>query len=123
MTIYRGRRIGYEVAWVVRIRDGKRRRLPLRLAQCNHSPAGFEWGYQGSGPAQLAFALLADRLPDCIGVALELHQGFKRDVVANLASPEWVIDGREIDEWIWAQSDGAEYVLAEADEPIRLVQR
>jgi hypothetical protein len=25
----------------------------------NHSPDGFEWGYAGSGPAQLALAILA----------------------------------------------------------------
>jgi hypothetical protein len=38
-----------------------------------HSPAGFEWGYGGSGPADLARALLIDALgkaalcPDCEG--------------------------------------------------------
>ena len=26
----------------------------------NHSPDGFNWGYGGSGPAQLALALLLD---------------------------------------------------------------
>jgi hypothetical protein len=28
------------------------------LAHVNHSPDGFNWGYTGSGPHQLAFALL-----------------------------------------------------------------
>lgn len=28
----------------------------------NHSPDGFAWGYGGSGPAQLALAILADHL-------------------------------------------------------------
>lgn len=28
----------------------------------NHSPDGFEWGYGGSGPAQLALAILLDAL-------------------------------------------------------------
>ena len=28
----------------------------------NHSPSGFNWGYGGSGPAQLALAILADFL-------------------------------------------------------------
>ena len=31
----------------------------LRLDLVNHSPTGFEWGYGGSGPAQLAVAMLA----------------------------------------------------------------
>ncbi|HMF28341.1 MAG TPA: DUF6166 domain-containing protein, partial [Candidatus Cybelea sp.] len=34
--------------------------LPLRLDLYNHSPDGFEIGYGGSGPAQLALAILAD---------------------------------------------------------------
>lgn len=47
-----------------------------------HSPNGFAWGYHGSGPAQLALALLADVVG---GVqALELYQTFKSRVIANL---------------------------------------
>ena len=36
--------------------------LDSRRDLWNHSPTGFEWGYCGSGPAQLALALLADHL-------------------------------------------------------------
>lgn len=36
--------------------------LDPRLSIVNHSPTGFAWGYWGSGPAQLAFALIADAL-------------------------------------------------------------
>jgi hypothetical protein len=36
------------------------RPLPLRCDIVNHSPTGFSWGYAGSGPAQLALAILAD---------------------------------------------------------------
>lgn len=39
---------------------------PCSYVLC-HSPDGFEWGYCGSGPAQLAFAILMNfmaRLPD-----------------------------------------------------------
>ncbi|GAF79707.1 unnamed protein product, partial [marine sediment metagenome] len=38
--------------------------LPPRLDLRNHSPMGFECGYLGSGPAQLALALLADVFDD-----------------------------------------------------------
>ena len=38
--------------------------LPMRLDLRNHSPSGAEWGYTGSGPAQLALALAADVLGD-----------------------------------------------------------
>jgi hypothetical protein len=39
-------------------------RLPPRCDLYNHSPTGFAWGYGGSGPAQLALAILADYLED-----------------------------------------------------------
>ena len=51
MKRYAGRRQGYVVNVTV---DG--RRLNPRLDLWNHSPTGFEWGYSGSGPAQLALA-------------------------------------------------------------------
>src|SRR5580700_1453707 len=56
--------------------------LPLRLDLWNHSPTGFEFGYGGSGPAQLALAILAD----CCGDerAVTFHQTFKRAVIARL---------------------------------------
>jgi hypothetical protein len=48
----------------------------------NHSPDGFNWGYGGSGPAQLALALLlAAGLPSRQAVAH--HQKFKWDVIAK----------------------------------------
>jgi len=34
--------------------------LPPQLRLRNHSPTGFSWGYGGSGPAQLALAILVD---------------------------------------------------------------
>jgi hypothetical protein len=35
-----------------------RKPLQERLDLWNHSPTGLEWGYAGSGPAQLALALI-----------------------------------------------------------------
>ncbi len=49
----------------------------------NHSPDGFAWGYGGSGPAQLALAILLDMGLD-EGDALRLHQEFKNDIIAPL---------------------------------------
>lgn len=59
MKTYVGQRLdtGCEV-YVVD--DGKTYPLPPRDNIRNHSPDGFEWGYGGSGPAQLALAILAD---------------------------------------------------------------
>ena len=38
--------------------------LPWRIDLRNHSPSGLEWGYMGSGPAQLAIAACAFALGD-----------------------------------------------------------
>lgn len=59
------------------------RELPLRLDLRNHSPTGFGWGYGGSGPAQLALALLADVLGDD-DRALRLYQQFKWRLIGGL---------------------------------------
>jgi hypothetical protein len=69
--------------------------LDPRFDLHNHSPNGFEWGYGGSGPAQLALALLADHLNDD-SQALSLYQDFKRTVVAALAHDGWTLSETEI---------------------------
>ena len=45
----------------------------------NHSPDGFNWGYEGSGPAQLALAIKLE----LTGHADD-YQAFKRQVIANI---------------------------------------
>jgi hypothetical protein len=69
---------------VFRLHDGgySKTALPLRLDLRNHSPTGFAWGYGGSGPAQLALAILADAIVDD-GRALRLYQDFKFRTVAT----------------------------------------
>ena len=47
-----------------------------------HSPDGFLWGYGGSGPAQLALAILLEYLP--IPIAENYYQRFKQEFVAKL---------------------------------------
>lgn len=59
------------------------------------SPAGFEWTYEGAGPAQLALALLADHLGDDTR-ALAAHQAFMRRVVAFLPN-DWTLSAAEIE--------------------------
>jgi hypothetical protein len=54
---------------------GARIPLPLHLELRNHSPTGFAWGYGGSGPAQLALALLVDATQDQT-LALRHYQDF-----------------------------------------------
>lgn len=68
-----------------------------RLELRKHSSTGFAWGYGGSGPAQLALALLADALVDP-GEALLKYQQFKRDHVAKWRD-EWFITAEEIQQF------------------------
>jgi hypothetical protein len=59
------------------------------------SPTGFEWTYEGNGPAQLALALLADHLGDDTR-ALALYDPFMRAVVAELDN-SWELTSADID--------------------------
>ncbi|HEY3856318.1 MAG TPA: DUF6166 domain-containing protein [Verrucomicrobiae bacterium] len=94
MKQYDGRRTEQDVVVTV---DGQP--LNLRLDLWNHSPSGFEWGYAGSGPAQLALALLADCL-DHEADAIGWHEGFKSAVVAALPLAGWTLTELEIRETI-----------------------
>lgn len=82
----------------VELKDGTVEELPPRNDLRNHSPDGFEWGYGGSGPAQLALAILAA----CVetGVAMRLYQNFKLDVVSRFASDSWTMSKDEVMAWI-----------------------
>ena len=61
----------------------------------NHSPDGFEWGYDGSGPSQLALAILAYELQDDSKVT-SLYEEFKRKTVANYQAETWTLDSIRI---------------------------
>jgi hypothetical protein len=74
--------------------DGKP--LPPRYDLKQLSPTGFEWTYEGAGPAQLALALLADHLGDD-RKALALYEPFMREVVAYLDN-SWRLTTADIDE-------------------------
>jgi hypothetical protein len=89
MKIYRGTRSDDGCSVTV-----DERPLNPRYDLRNHSPAGFEWGYGGSGPAQLALALLADHLGDD-EQALDVYQQFKFSIVGKLPT-EWTLTSEEV---------------------------
>lgn len=100
--------------------------IPLRMRTDvrNHSPTGFNAGYEGSGPAQLALAMVIDHLQreplraqaSAITLPLEdlpydltsvadlaervavvVYQDFKREVVARLPQgSNWEIAGADV---------------------------
>jgi Family of unknown function (DUF6166) len=71
--------------------------LDPRLDLRRHSPTGFEVSYSGSGPRQLALAIIADVLGDEAG--LELSQKFKEDVIATLPWEGFKITAAAVEEW------------------------
>jgi len=83
--------------------DGRRRPLDPRRDLFNHSLTGFECGYAGSGPAQLALAILADRLGDHRR-AVALHQAFKEAVVATLPQTGFTLPEIEVRAWLLIES-------------------
>jgi hypothetical protein len=118
--IYRGKRnekTGKQ--WVTVLPKGSRRAVgdllkpDLSQKLRNHSPDGFNWGYGGSGPAQLALAILLDVCGK--GRALQLYQQFVGDVVARLPRNEWEISSIEIEYWLGDRKRGLEYFAAKFD--------
>lgn len=86
---------------------GSRHPINPRNDLADHSPDGFSWGYLGSGPAQLALAILADYTLDD-QFALRHYQDFKKKFIAtqDLDRPfellvrnfcEWVLERIEAD--------------------------
>jgi hypothetical protein len=69
----------------------------LPLYRINHSSARFAWGYHGSRPNVLAFAILVDHLGDRVR-AMDLYREFSRKVIATLDRREgWTLTGDQIE--------------------------
>ena len=94
MKTYTGRRTPGGCAVTVSDGGGEHPLAP-RLDLRRHSMTGFEWGYGGSGPAQLALALAADVLADD-EAALGVYQRLKFRVVARLAADGWTLTAAEL---------------------------
>lgn len=106
MKTYIGRR-REQNSWEVFVRDGSQNKpLNPRNDLYNHSPTGFAWGYGGSGPAQLALALLADATGDD-RFALDVYQSFKWAHIARLPQETgWEMDETLVHNWISTNRGG-----------------
>ena len=58
----------------------------------NHSPTGFNWGYEGSGPAQLALAIMLKLTGKQDG-----YQDFKRRIIAKIPQEPFDIEFSDAD--------------------------
>jgi len=81
-----------------------------------HSPAGFEWGYGGSGPAELARCILLDHYrvtprrrgalyPPAAGELPVSYQAFKFAVITRLPHDRaWSVTSSQIEAWAAGQA-------------------
>lgn len=103
VVIYKGYRYGHAAHHLVVKNDDVLMPGPSQKLY-NHSPTGFSWGYCGSGPAQLALAILLDVTGD-EELALRHHQPFKDKYVAGWKD-DWEITSAQVLDWINGKVDG-----------------
>jgi hypothetical protein len=92
---YVGERTPDGVSVIVIPESGGAYPLNPRYDLRNHSPDGFNYGYGGSGPAQLSLALLADALGDD-EKAQRFYQDVKFKVVARLEGDRFELRQEDI---------------------------
>lgn len=69
----------------------------------NKSPSGFAWGYHGSGPAQLALAILLELCDQA--TAMKLYQKFKVDIIAAQdIDKDLVLPVETVKQWVSEQN-------------------
>jgi hypothetical protein len=101
MTIYKGYRHSNGVGGQLVTKDEDLFSPVPSLQVWNHSPDGFNWGYGGSGPSQLALAILFDVTKDR-DTAVKFHQDFKRAFVAGWGE-NWTVTEDEVINWLRIQ--------------------
>ena len=74
------------------------------LAVRNHSPTGPAWGYGGSGPAELALAILLT-VTDA-ATAERFYQQFEWSVIAPLEADRWALDAGDVLHWLESAAAG-----------------
>ncbi|HNR71954.1 MAG TPA: DUF6166 domain-containing protein [Verrucomicrobiota bacterium] len=69
----------------------------------DHAPYGFEWGYGGSGPAQLALAILLDHTRNPT-IASRHYQAFKREFIAPAPDAGFTITADQVGAWLGSRT-------------------
>jgi len=101
---------GYRTEEGVRVRkieDGSITEMPAHREIVNHSPDGFEWGYNGSGPSQLAMAIVVEMLKYLYNwdnviirrVIQPLSLAFRSEVVSRFPTQAFKFTDDDMKEW------------------------
>lgn len=89
---------GQEVKVIGQISSSSSFEHPL-FHVCKHSPDGFNWGYGGSGPADLSLSILTDYYGNNTS-PVNCYQDFKQSVIASLPQGEgFTLESEVIDAW------------------------
>ena len=97
--VFRGEKVEYDR--IVEIeQNGIVAPLPLEpsLEIADHSPDGFNWGYNGSGAAQLDLSILYEVTGDA-ELARSYYQFFKADHVSRWRA-RWEMSESEVRRWL-----------------------
>ena len=79
------------------------------LAERNHSPMGPAWGSGGSGPAQLALAILL--AVTAAAMAERFYQQFKWSIIAPIEADRWALDVGDVLNWLESAAAGTDGVV------------
>lgn len=93
---FHGERTGDGARVTVERPDGTTEELDPRTDVVNHSPTGVEWGYLGSGPLQLALAVLVEAYDE--ETAQEVHGRFQQTWASTIDASHWTLKADEIPE-------------------------
>lgn len=93
---------GGEAFWFRVTRDDREFHATRSIAIRYHSPTGFAWGYGGSGPTQLALAILLEETD--MFTAIEFYPQFTRQVIAKFAESGFTLTSSEVEQWLGANA-------------------
>ena len=117
-VIYHGKRVQGKAIVTYQRTEMNRKLGEKPLRHVDYHSDDFEWGYPGSGPADLALSILAHHLGETwvngkylrkmritqeTPLCWKLHQDFKRDVIAILDRTEWELTNKQVHDWLMSQ--------------------
>jgi len=88
--------------------------LPLRYDIFAESKNGFDWGYTGSAPKQLAFSILCQVSNENIAKSNAIQ--FSNEIIKTLNSRDWILNASDVIKWI--EKNNQEELVQEA-EPLK----